>query len=304
MSEALATIERPAGLVFTQDKIDLIKRTIAAGSTDDELSMFLHQCQRTGLDPFARQIYAVKRWDAQKRAEVMAIQTSIDGFRLIAERSGKYAGQTPAQWCGDDGVWRDVWLDGKPPAAARKGVYRSDFAEPLYAVARFAAYCQTKRDKQTGETSLTTMWQRMPDVMIAKCAESLALRQAFPQELSGLYTADEMAQADNGRDEGMPAYEANKIAKAQQKEDAARLAPADPPAVINREQQKQLIDLAEVVGWRKEDIKRLLAAHGFTKSAEVTVDKLPLLLDALRNGDVIPVTPAVGVLQPENAHVV
>jgi hypothetical protein len=80
--------------------------------------------------------------------------------------------------------------------------------------------------------------------------------------------------------------------------------PVETPAIIDKAQQKSLIDCAEVTGWRKDDVKRLLAAHGFSKSTEVTVDKLPLLLEALRNGDVIPVTPEVGVLQPENAHVV
>ena len=162
-----------------------------ADAPEADLMVFLHYCQRTGLDPFAKQIYMIKRWDAQSGGDKYTIQAAIEGLRLVGERHPQYAGQTEPEWCGEDGVWRDVWLSKSAPSAARVKVMRRDWDLPAVGVVHFDEFAQTKKGG-----GLTHMWATKQAHMIAKCAEAAALRKAFPHDLSGLYTEDEMGAGD------------------------------------------------------------------------------------------------------------
>lgn len=176
------------GTMFSERQVALIKEQIMPKSNDDELMMFIQVASHRGLDPFMKHIYAVQyggKW---------SYQVSIDGLRLIAQRSGRYRGQTEPQWCGDDGKWMDVWLKDEPPAAARVGVWIEGNPQPLMAVALYKNFVST-----TSSGAPNSFWKKMPDLMLAKCAEAQALRKAFPEEAGGLYTSDEMGQAASDR---------------------------------------------------------------------------------------------------------
>ena len=173
MTQALTTKQAWEG------KLQVVRNLTARGASDAEFEVFAHIARQTGLDPLRKQIYMLDMGGGRRQ-----IVTGIDGFRLIANRSGKYAGQLGPYWCGEDGEWVDVWIKKEPPAAAKVGVMREDFKEPLWGVAVFREYSKGRAN-----------WLSMPAVMIAKCAESLAIRKAFPEDLSGVYSPEEMDQA-------------------------------------------------------------------------------------------------------------
>ena len=153
------------------------------------LQAYFHTCQSTGLDPFKRQIYLIERKGK------FTPQTSIDGFRIIRDRSGVYDGDE-TEWCGDDNVWSDAWLGDGFPKAARVKLYVKGRKMPVVATALWSEYVQTK-----GDGGITQMWATKSSHMLAKVAEALAIRKAFPDDTGGLYTDDEMMQATNGEPE-------------------------------------------------------------------------------------------------------
>lgn len=175
----LQKIDTTNQMAFSQDQIDLIKRTMAKGATDDELQLFLHQAQRTCLDPLAKQIYFTKR-KSKTGPDQVTIITGIDGYRCVAARTGLYAGN-------DDPIFEDgTEFPKKATATVYKIVQKKKVS--FTASARWSEYYPGDR--------LGFMWKKMPHTMLGKCAEALAIRKAFPAELSGIYTKDEMTQAD------------------------------------------------------------------------------------------------------------
>jgi phage recombination protein Bet len=159
---------------------------------DGDVALLFHFAQRSGLDPFARQIYLIPRWDGRAGKEKWTIQTGIDGLRVLRDRTGHYQGHT-TEWCGEDGAWRDVWLAEQHPAAARVSVYVKGYTVPIVGIALWSEYVQTTKN---GDPA--ALWKSKGTVMLAKCAEAIAYRQAFPQDFSGFYIAEEMGAESSG----------------------------------------------------------------------------------------------------------
>lgn len=181
---------------FTPTQLAALRQLGVDQAPEAELKMFLERCKRTGLDPFSRQIYLIGRNVRQGDQWVKrwTPQTSIDGARLIARRVADQSGAPYSTegpfWCDSSGKWADVWLKPTPPAAAKYVVlYKGGSFTGL---ARFDSYKAVNRQGQ-----VTGLWAKMPDTMLAKCAEMLALRKAFPQDMFGLYVSEEMRQTDN-----------------------------------------------------------------------------------------------------------
>jgi hypothetical protein len=140
---------------------------------------FIAAVQRSGLDPFARQIYAAEiggKW---------TILGAIDGFRAVAAASREYEGRTEIEFTADGVSWSSAWLSDGPPAAARVGIIRKGFRQPAITVVTW---------KEFGRT--TGQWRTQPAHMLGIRALSHGLRDAFPQALGGIYTPEDFASGD------------------------------------------------------------------------------------------------------------
>lgn len=176
MSNAIA--ERPAALAtapaVNSDQLDLIKRTVANGATNDELKLYLYDCQRHGVHPLDRLLHFTKRGGRYTPI------TSIDLMRIRAAETGDCLGIS-------DPVFQSE--PGEPDAFAAtvtvKRIVQGQVAE-FTATARWSEYCPPSNQAH--------MWSKMPHTMLGKCAEALALRKGFPKQLAGLYAKEEMDQ--------------------------------------------------------------------------------------------------------------
>lgn len=187
---SLAIQQKSEIINFNQEQVNLIKNYLCKGITDDELKLFSAVCNKTGLDPFMKQIYAVKRKDQ------MTIQTSIDGYRLIAERTGRYAPGRESSF--------QYNKDGKLISAT--SYVKKQTSDGTWHEIGASAFFDEYKPAYSNQ-----FWESKQHIMLAKCAEALALRKAFPNELSGLYSDEEMAQADVKNPEMISPEEAKEI---------------------------------------------------------------------------------------------
>lgn len=170
---------------ISDEQKQILKRTLFKGFSDDEVNFCLAVCNRTGHDPFLRQIHFNKRKNRKSGDETIVITTGIDGFRLTADRSRAYAGSDEATF--------DLNEKGLPIKGTMT-VYK------MVQGVRCAFTASARWDEfYPGDGPDGFMWRKMPFVMLGKCVEAQALRRAFPAELSNVYAPEEMQQAASNR---------------------------------------------------------------------------------------------------------
>lgn len=146
------------------EMLQALRNTVAPGLTEPEFRLFAEMCRATGLNPATKEIWAIK---AGGRLQLM---TGINGFLRIANSHPQF-----------DGMEVSFEWDGKQLVSCTVKVHRKDRKFPSVATAYWSEYAKP-----------SPVWKQMPTVMLSKCAKSLAIREAFIQELGGFYTAEEM----------------------------------------------------------------------------------------------------------------
>ncbi len=239
---------------LSRGQIELMKRTIAKNATDDELKLFISVCVGAQLNPYLRQVHFVKRWDSKEGKEVGTIQVGIDGFRAIAESGGQYAGSDDAVFKDEkeieiseekDKIKRKMVVPGSATVTVHKLMEGSRY--PFTATARWAEYYPGNKQGY--------MWKKMPYGQLGKCAEALALRKAFPKLLSGLYTPEEMDQAQTGNAQKGPDMFAKAIGMISKANDARGLIDfSDKLAGSEKYTDDQKIKLSEAIAKRVKEL--------------------------------------------------
>lgn len=206
---------------ITRAQVEIIKTQIAKGASDDELKMFLYVCERTGLDPFTRQVHLVPRWDSKLGKEVRTVIVGIDGLRSVAERTNSYAGNDDPKFEGEKEIeYTETTWEGKTKKEQKKkGIFPAQATVTVKKIVQgivcdFTATAKWEEYYPGDKAGI--MWRKMPHNMLGKCAEAKALRKAFPAVMGGLYVAEEMHQAGVGTREASPEQtQAAQFAKAK-----------------------------------------------------------------------------------------
>ncbi len=196
--------------------------------TDGELSLFAMVALHSRLDPFAKQIYAIKRQGK------VTFQTGIDGFRASAEETDQYRGSEEPEY--GPAVERPF----PHPEWARVIVHRSFPNGETLDQSATAYWDEFYPGDQQG-----FQWKKMPRVMLAKCAEAAAFRKAFPKRFGQVYEASEMEQAE-AVEVARPVAPtaAQKVAERRAAIEARTVAPIDEPAPATGTADAEAVDVA------------------------------------------------------------
>ncbi|MFE2289821.1 recombinase RecT [Streptomyces sp. NPDC059452] len=260
-TQTASPVVRPSAVVLRADQTEFDARQIGAlamispglaQAPRAQLAIFFHYCVRTGLDPFARQIYMIGRnnWkaadDPDEPEKIWTIQTGIDGFRTVAHRAAAQAGEPVSYedtvYYDFEGNAHDVWLAKAYPAAVKVTVLRGNSRFPF--IARWDEFAPTYYDRKEGGYVVAKMWRQMPAHMVRKCAEAGSLRMAAPQDLSGLFVDEEMMRADaeavvrEAEDATRRLRAAAGLEASDSSGDGGKNEPADTPAAENQDAAK------------------------------------------------------------------
>lgn len=160
--------------------------TVAKGASKAEFMMFLEMCKTSGLNPFKKEIWFIKTYTG------VQMMTGLNGFYEIANSNPMYDGIEVIE----SEVKLEILVDGKKkevPEYMEARVWRKDRKFPDVARAKWVEFAKPL----ISEKGKVTIWGTIPSIMLSKCAESMALRKAFPQKLNGLYTEEEYIESNS-----------------------------------------------------------------------------------------------------------